>query len=327
MAKVSIITPIYGVEKYIEKSIISLMEQTFRDIEYIFVNDCTPDSSMEILERVIAGYPDRISQIKILNQACNQGSAAARAKGINSATGQYVIQIDSDDYCEVDMIEQLHNKAIKENADIVICDYYVNYVKKQIYVRQVAPSQSIECMKALLRGELHGSTWNKLISIKLYSENNINFVNGVNMWEDLSTVFRLCYFANRIAYLPMAFLHYMQINSTSYTACPSIQSLDNMRQAIAIMEDFLTINFQNSNFEKEICFQKLSAKCEWLKYTRGIKQRELCQFYPEANKYIMDNKSNPIYYRYAQLLASKNMFWVANLMLNIIHLIKNVIRK
>lgn len=327
MPKVSVIVPIYNVERYIEKSVTSLMEQTLENIEYIFVNDCTPEASMEILDYVIDKYPNRKTQIKIVNQPYNQGLAAARTKGLELATGQYIIHIDSDDYCEIEMIEQLYNKAVKENADIVVCDYFVNYKKKQVYVRQIAPNKGLECMKALMRAELHGANWNKLIARKLYSENNINYISGIDMWEDLSTVFRLFYFANKVAYLPKAFLHYVQQREESYTACPSLQSLENMAQAITVMEEFLIEHNEIQHFQRELCLQKLNAKCEWLKYSRGAKQKELSYLYPEADQYIMDNHSNPIYYRYAQLFASKKIFWLANVILNLVFLLKHIIRK
>ena len=91
---VSVIIPIYNVEKYIERCVRSLMEQTLNDIEYIFVNDCTPDRSIEILQRTIAEYPQRKKYIQILTHDRNRGSACARNNGVKAATGEYIIHCD-----------------------------------------------------------------------------------------------------------------------------------------------------------------------------------------------------------------------------------------
>ncbi len=117
---VSIIVPIYNVEKYIERCAVSLFEQDFEDIEYIFVNDCTPDNSIQILEEVIEKYPNRKSNVKIIHYKANKGLGSARKTGLEQATGEYVLHIDSDDWVELDMVLCLYNKAIETDADIVI---------------------------------------------------------------------------------------------------------------------------------------------------------------------------------------------------------------
>ena len=96
--KVSILVPIYGVEHYIEQCARSLFEQSYSDIEYIFVNDCTPDSSMDILKQVLSIYPNRKSQVRIIEHEHNQGLGAARLTATKAATGEAVMHVDSDDY-------------------------------------------------------------------------------------------------------------------------------------------------------------------------------------------------------------------------------------
>ena len=88
MPKVSVIVPVYKVEKYIEKCVRSLFGQTLDDIEYIFVNDCTPDASMEVLQNVLEEYPARKSQVKIFNHTINTGQSGARRDGMRMATGK-----------------------------------------------------------------------------------------------------------------------------------------------------------------------------------------------------------------------------------------------
>ena len=112
MSKVSICVPVYGVEKYIERCAISLFEQTYPDIDFIFVNDCTKDRSIEILEEVITRYPERQKDIKIINHAKNLGLAAARNTLIENATGEFVFIVDSDDYLALNAVELLLSEQV-----------------------------------------------------------------------------------------------------------------------------------------------------------------------------------------------------------------------
>jgi glycosyltransferase involved in cell wall biosynthesis len=137
MPVLSIIVPIYKVERYISPCTHSLFGQTHSDIEYIFVNDYTPDNSIKILLEVLKNYPDRSEQVKILNHEYNRGLAAARQSGLDAATGEYLIMVDSDDWLEIDMIAKMYEKAIKEDADIVIADFYEDYTGKEIYITHV----------------------------------------------------------------------------------------------------------------------------------------------------------------------------------------------
>ena len=130
---VSIIVPVYNVEKFIEKCTITLMEQDYKNIEYIFVNDCTPDNSMQVLSDTLAKYPNRKDDIKIINNAQNSGSSITRKNGFDIANGEYILFIDSDDWVELDMVSSMLKKAKETDADIVCCDYFLNFKNKQVY--------------------------------------------------------------------------------------------------------------------------------------------------------------------------------------------------
>ena len=96
--KVSICVPVYGVEKYIERCAISIFEQTYTNLECIFVNDCTKDNSIKILYNVIERYPQRREKIRIIQHDCNRGLAAARNTALEAASGDYILHVDSDNY-------------------------------------------------------------------------------------------------------------------------------------------------------------------------------------------------------------------------------------
>jgi len=145
MPSVSIIVPVYGVEKHIERCACSLFEQTHKDIEYIFVNDCTLDNSITVLEQVITKhYPEKRNRIKIINKGKNEGLPMARKTGLAYAAGDYVLHVDSDDWLEPDMIGKLYAKAMIDDCDIVYCDF----------IRFAAPPH---CSRAIQQHGLYGN--------------------------------------------------------------------------------------------------------------------------------------------------------------------------
>ena len=130
---ISIIIPVYNVEKYIAKCAITLFEQDFESIEYIFVNDCSIDNSIQVLQSIIEKFPNRKNDIKIINNAKNSGSSLTRKYGLDKANGEYIIFIDADDWVEPDMISLMHQKAKDDEADIVCCDYFLKELTLKFY--------------------------------------------------------------------------------------------------------------------------------------------------------------------------------------------------
>ena len=117
--KVSILVPVYNVEKYFARCLETLFSQTYSGIEYVFVNDCTPDKSMYVLQETLEKYPSRANSVKIIENKQNLGIAIVRNTLLENATGEYVLFVDSDDWIEVDAIEKFVDKALQSNSDIV----------------------------------------------------------------------------------------------------------------------------------------------------------------------------------------------------------------
>lgn len=111
---ISVIIPVYNVERYVERCLLSIINQTYTEsVECIVVNDCTPDNSMKIVEKLVADYKGSI-QFKLLCHKHNRGLAAVRNTGINNAGGKYIVHVDSDDYCEPDMLEKCTLRLLKQ---------------------------------------------------------------------------------------------------------------------------------------------------------------------------------------------------------------------
>lgn len=237
---VSVIVPVYGVEKYIEKCARSVFEQTYSDLEIIFVDDCTPDNSIAILKQVLGEYPQMKDKTQILSYPQNRGLAGARKFGLAAAHGDYVLQIDSDDYIAHNMVEEMTDKATEENADIVICDFNMIRNGEESHLH-VSPSLNPhECMKQVLTGEVHGSVANKLIRRTLYTDNNIAPIQGLNMREDLSVMYRLLYFAKKLAYVPQPFYNYLLREGSISASKMSAMQQKNSQDLITYMNDFCT---------------------------------------------------------------------------------------
>lgn len=185
--KVSVVIPVYKVEPYIEKCVRTLFAQTLDSLEYIFVDDCSPDNSITVMQRVLEEFPNRKDQVKVIRHNPNEGVAKTRQDGIDAATGEYIIHCDPDDWVELDMYESMYNKAKETNADLVICDYYnVNGDKVRLNKQIIEEPSSISVLKGitgLLFHVLHGSTWNKMLRASCYM--NVRIPSDVSYCEDV----------------------------------------------------------------------------------------------------------------------------------------------
>lgn len=213
---VSIIVPIYNVETYIAKCVESLLSQSYSNIEYIFVNDCTPDNSMDILLSVLKKYPQRSSQVHILTNETNRGLAYCRNRGVWSAHGEYIMHVDSDDYIKEKAVEELVSLAEQENADIVISDFSLVSLRKIMKVSHRYPTEIDKYLKNLIERNLPVNIWGKLLKRSLYVDNGIVIPEDIDFGEDMVTLPRLVYYASKIA-VSSPFYYYNQLNVNSYT--------------------------------------------------------------------------------------------------------------
>lgn len=217
MPKISIIIPIYNVEKYIEECARSLFEQTLSDIEYIFVDDCSPDKSIETLTKVLNNYPNRKAQTRIVHNEKNLGQGITRKNGILAATGDYVIHCDSDDWVELNMYEVLYNTAIQSNADIVMCDAFKNYPNGCQRVMNMADNtDKFNALRNLYTSKRMGTLCCHLVSRKIVQHPSIVWPTW-SYTEDLALVFQYVMKANKLATVSKALYHYRDnIQSISY---------------------------------------------------------------------------------------------------------------
>jgi len=311
--KVSIIIPVYNVSKFIERCAVSLFEQTFDEIEYIFVNDCTPDNSIELLKNVIALYSARKESIIIIQHEINKGVAAARNTGLDNANGNYILNVDSDDYIELDMIEQMYLKAIETDADLVVCDFLMQWKNKSKVFRQSYSSNSLKYTNMLLSGEVMPGV-NKLIRKALYVDNKLRYIEGVDLADDYLIVTRLSYYAKVISKVDKPFYHYVQNNENSYTKNYSEESVKNVIKALSILNDFFIEKVDKEYYIKALFEGRLKKKIMLLVNTKSSMRPRITNLYPETNA-IVKTMNISMFERLSIMLAKNGMFLVLDIFL------------
>lgn len=209
MTKLSIIVPVYNVEKYLPKCLESLIKQTLKDIEIICINDGSMDNSLAILKE----FASKDSRIKIIDNQ-HQGVAKTRNTGIEQSTGEYIGFVDSDDYIDIDFFEKLYNSATKSNSDIAIASilkhknffniYNAKYTKEETAI-------TIQDKIKLCEDKKHFFfyAWNKIYHSGFIKENNIKFSEG-QIYEDVMFAIKALYYSNKIISVYGTKYHYIE---------------------------------------------------------------------------------------------------------------------
>lgn len=286
---ISIIVPIYNVAPYIERCARSLLEQSFQDVEYIFVNDCTPDNSIEILKEVIKEYPCRTSQTRIIHNKKNMGLAASRFIGLDIANGKYILHCDSDDWVETNMLECMYDAAIKENADIVCCEAIKergsgSYRYKYLYNEETLENGLLD----LQVNEIHVAIWNKLIKKELYTKNHIRNYDGINMGEDSALTVRLRYYSKKTIIVHKFLYHYNRMNCNSMVANINENSVLERIKLANHIETFFKSLHKEEEFRTLINHYKFDSKQFYLRNIRNIKKWR--SIFPECHIDIFNFK-------------------------------------
>lgn len=215
--KVTIGVPIYGVEKYIERCARSLFEQTYENIEYIFVNDNTPDKSINILFDVMKDYPKRKNQIKLCNNKCNLGLAGVRNIIIREASGIFMLFVDSDDWLAINAIEELVKKQSQNNSDIISFDSIWHYKTSKKYHSFPLYKDTNDMLEKCLSGNMGNSIWGRFFRTSLIQNNNISCKEGLNLGEDFQLLIPLIYYCKNVSNLNKYLYNYECRNIHSYT--------------------------------------------------------------------------------------------------------------
>lgn len=256
--EVSIVVPIYNVEKYLNRCLDSLVNQTFKEIEIIALNNGSTDSSLDILK----DYARNDNRITIIDNE-NLGVSKARNIGIDKSSGKYIVFVDSDDWIDINMIEVLHSNITKNNCDLVMCTYVrefdnhskeklFNLPEKNLYVNYEIKDQLLRKLIGPLGKELTnpeyldalGTVWAKMYKASLLKSNNLRFVDLSEIGSGEDTLFNIYAFneADRVILLNKPMYHYWRGNINSITSRYIPNFIEKRRKFFSYFRIFIDSN-------------------------------------------------------------------------------------
>ena len=247
--KVSVCIPVYKVENFIEKCARSLFEQTMQEgIEFVFVNDCTPDRSIEILRQVLEEYPHRHPWVKIIDNTQNNGVGKTRRIAIENASGTYIIHCDPDDWVDKDFYEKMYLKAVEEEADVVYCNFREFFANGHTSFTKISTFKSCELfLKDLLQGKIHCSLCNKLFKREIALDPTMQIPDDICLSEDYLRTAQMLLRCKRIAQCNDTCYNYRRDRISSYTNPKSykIEYFNGCCSLVGILENCLPEHLQN----------------------------------------------------------------------------------
>lgn len=207
MCLISVIVPVYNTEKYLKRCLNSLVNQTLLGIEIIIVNDSSPDNSQKIIDEYVSNYP---KQIRSFTKP-NGGLSSARNFGVAKACGDYIAFVDSDDWVDLNLYQIMYSSAIKNNSDVVCCDFIEKYLGFET-LRSVTPENNYD-------NRYIGNViaCNKIYKRQFWKENGFNFFHGI-YHEDLELIPRVLLASQKIGYINSSYYYYEKTNSSAITS-------------------------------------------------------------------------------------------------------------
>lgn len=264
--KVSVIVPIYNVEKYIERCVRSLFEQTLDNIEYIFIDDCSPDRSVDIIVSLLEEYPHRAKNVIIKRLDKNVGQAIGRKIGIQLTSGDFVIHCDSDDWIDSNMYKELYDYATKNNCDLVRCNFHREFKNKERISKRLPTKvykDKFQVMSKMMIGNELTSLVDKLVKRTIVQSDSIIWPD-CNMQEDHLLALQYVYYSINIGYMDIAPYHYCYNETSTTRLSNEINYLDRYHQVLSntnkIIQFLQSVGLEEK-FKYELICQKFRSRC------------------------------------------------------------------
>ena len=299
MPKVSVIVPIYNVEKYLRECLDSLINQTLKDIEIICVNDGSFDSSPKILEE----YAIKDSRIKVINKE-NSGYGATMNLGINNASSDYIGFLESDDIADVHMFEDLYNLITTNDCDFVKSNYFLYYSKyKKNTKNNIMKNHDINIVTNLSKDKtmifLPASVWSSIYKKEFLNKNNIRFLQTPGAsYQDTSFHYKIFLLAQRLMLTDAAYVHYRQDNENS--------SVNNNGKMYYITEEYKEVHKlidTNPNLKQ---FEEYLCASQFIRYlwnlnrlSTDLKEEFLNYFHSEFKAYKDNGLLGEVFFKYS----------------------------
>lgn len=287
--EISVCIPVYNVEPYIAQCLESVLNQTIIDkAEVIIIDDCTPDNSISLVKKIVEKYPKYNNIVRVIKHEKNKGLAAARNTGLQNAKGKYIIQVDSDDWLEPNYLEELYKAAEENEADISGCDYYLELADKTLTVREDLSKSSSDCLKYIIT-ICQGIIWTKLVRKDLFTKNNITWVEGLDMGEDLLICSKLFAHAKKVVNVDKSLYHYRKTNPNSF--CNDAKKNQyKFESLVKVTENVIEyLKKWSPLYDEEFILMKAKIKQICLFMVMGDKtlRKQVYDIYPECNKLLV----------------------------------------
>jgi glycosyltransferase involved in cell wall biosynthesis len=254
---ISVLIPVYNVEKYLRQCLDSIVNQTYKNIEIVCVNDASPDNSLAILNE----YAAKDSRVIIVDKKVNEGLPQARKSGLERSSGEYIIPIDSDDWIELNMLEKMINEALLNNLDMVCCGFFQEFMKDGRSVANEAP-QFMQNKLERIRFGTFGlamfacSVWNKLVKREIYEK--VVFPKG-SVGEDIVITTQTLYYSEKIGSIRNCFYHYRYREDS--VSCRSEK--EDMKKYSEVKDNYIRqVSFCKEKFGEDLSvFEPELSKC------------------------------------------------------------------
>lgn len=282
MLNISIIIPLYNASSYLHHSLDTLLSQSFQDIEIILVDDGSTDESPAICDE----YARKDGRIKVFHEA-HSGVAHSRQIGLEEAQGDFILYVDADDVVETDMITDMYQKAINEDADMVICDYRELTHDGELYRKQ-EPSilTGVVVLNEILCGKLYGALWNKMMRREWLMKTKASFPQELTMREDLIFLSQCLPYAQKIAYIAKAYYGYERRNTSALTSnylneSPSYYNQESLWVSLILKNKSLS----NSN---RLQLERYYFKLSYITLLKGLFDKQLWNERFKSHENLLD---------------------------------------
>lgn len=303
--KISIIMPVYNAEKTIRESLDSIQEQSFRDFDIVFIDDCSTDGTSAILEgfQKDSGIPCRI-----VRQEKNGGVAAARNRGLQEAAGEFLAFVDADDKIVPRALE-LAIAAVQEDTDIIGWDWTLGFEKNGRHMRQADYGTPLEAIKNLTGGTMRWNLWLFMIRRDLVIRNGIRFIDGANMGEDMMFVLKAFQYAHGTVQIHEPLYRYNAVNTASISKQFDTIRRKEVETNVLEAERSLRDSEYASQLGDSVQYLKLYLKLPLLISDTRSDYELWYNWFPESNAFAMKNKALPLRTRLLQGMAAKRLWW------------------
>ena len=275
---VSIIVPVYNIEKYVSCCIDSILAQTFKDLELLLIDDGSQDGSGTICDH----YASKDGRVKVIHKP-NGGVASARNVGLREAKGTWIVYVDGDDWIEPTMLDGMLQEAQRTDADVVICDFKFAYSdRKVVWCAQHWTNDKVESLNQYMQ-----SVWTcvcgNIAKRSLYIDNHLSCPTEVAYCEDFHLMARLCYFAQKVVHLGVPYYSYRQHEGSVMHKLNKKTEQDE-RWVYQDIIQFFREHGVYDVFRKTMCWRVLKATQELVLDKSTWK--DFCEMVPEKNEFI-----------------------------------------